>query len=343
VELIPNNATHAALSLNYQTQVNVQRFTSTFTFVPNNDNIAFVIQNSNNNPDFNGRDFSAGGGCEAGFYQAFNQSPPNNVFALEFDNWSYLGSVQSFTYSSVQIYQSGQSPCNPNDSGPGYVLIDKISTSPVALDSPANAQGTSTGHTYSATLAYDGSNLTLNLYDVTAGGACPGPKCFTNTWNNVNIPSWVGGNTAWVGFTAATGETSTYPLYIGSFSFTEGSTTTAPTPTATPTFSPAAGSYTSAQSVTLSDTTSGATIYYTTNGTAPTTSSAQYSGPITVSATETLQAIAVATGDTNSGVASAPYTITAPGVGSPMTCLPLQSVPGQPGTLQTACTITLTP
>jgi hypothetical protein len=88
---------------------------------------------------------------------------------------------------------------------------------------------------------------------------------------------------------------------------------------ATPTFSPAAGAYTSAQSVTLSDTTSGATIYYTTNGTAPTASSTAYSGPIAVSATETLQAIAAATGDSNSAVASAAYTISTslPSVATP--------------------------
>ena len=81
------------------------------------------------------------------------------------------------------------------------------------------------------------------------------------------------------------------------------------TSAATPAFSPAGGTYTSAQSVVLSDTTAGATIYYTTNGTAPTTSSTKYTSPISVSATTTINAMAVATGYNNSGVAAATYTI----------------------------------
>lgn len=78
---------------------------------------------------------------------------------------------------------------------------------------------------------------------------------------------------------------------------------------ATPTFSPAEGTYTEAQNVTISCTTDGATIYYTTNGDVPTTSSAVYSTPIAISETTTVKAMGVKTGMSNSNVASATYTI----------------------------------
>ena len=85
------------------------------------------------------------------------------------------------------------------------------------------------------------------------------------------------------------------------------------TPCATPTFSPAEGEYTEAQNVTISCATDGATIYYTTDGTEPSTSSSKYTSAIAVSENTTIQAIAVKDGLSNSAIASATYTITTGG------------------------------
>jgi hypothetical protein len=83
------------------------------------------------------------------------------------------------------------------------------------------------------------------------------------------------------------------------------------TPTATPIFTPTTGTYTSALWVTLSDATPGAAIYYTTDGSVPTTTSTRYDSlsPLWVSATTTINAIAIASGYTQSAVASGTYTI----------------------------------
>lgn len=59
---------------------------------------------------------------------------------------------------------------------------------------------------------------------------------------------------------------------------------------ATPQFSLQAGFYTSSQTVTITCSDANATIYYTTDGSTPTQSSTQYTGPITVSQTTVLRA-----------------------------------------------------
>src|SRR5437879_2159917 len=86
---------------------------------------------------------------------------------------------------------------------------------------------------------------------------------------------------------------------------------------ATPAFSPGGGTYTGSVTVTISDATSGATIHYTTDGSTPTTSSPVYSSALTFNQTTTLKAMAAASGMTDSGVASATYTIQQQQVATP--------------------------
>ena len=81
-------------------------------------------------------------------------------------------------------------------------------------------------------------------------------------------------------------------------------------PAALPAFSLKAGPYAGVQSVAITDRTPSSKIYYTTNGKAPTVSSTVYTGIIKVAATQTIKAIALAPGYSQSDVASVTYTIT---------------------------------
>lgn len=83
------------------------------------------------------------------------------------------------------------------------------------------------------------------------------------------------------------------------------------TQAATPVISTAAAQN-GAQIVTLSDSTAGATIYYTLDGSTPSSSSAQYFAPFLVDSTVTVKAMAVASGDTASSIASQAFSIDVP-------------------------------
>jgi hypothetical protein len=87
-----------------------------------------------------------------------------------------------------------------------------------------------------------------------------------------------------------------------------------------PRFNPAGGSYASTQAVTLSTSGDGYLIRYTTDGTTPTpTAGTLYAGPITVSSTTTLRAIAYRDGAANGTLASATYSFAAPPPPPPVT------------------------
>ncbi len=85
-------------------------------------------------------------------------------------------------------------------------------------------------------------------------------------------------------------------------------------PAPAPIISPSGGSFTSPPVVTLTDTSASATIYYTLDGTTPTTASAQYSGPLTISSagSTTLTTLASVSGLPLSPVSAATFNLTLP-------------------------------
>lgn len=97
--------------------------------------------------------------------------------------------------------------------------------------------------------------------------------------------------------------------HVNAYLYVEGEAPALPTAEA-PTFNPDGGDFIGSVNVTITSDTEGATIYYTTDGSTPTTSSSSVAngGTVTIDSSCTLKAIAVAQGYDNSTVAEATYT-----------------------------------
>jgi hypothetical protein len=292
---------HSVLSLTYNTPVNVDAFSTSFSFVPNGFNFTLAINNCGTGAvgcggggsgySFFGQYiFSSGAGCEAGIYQGFSSNPfPINVFGVVIDMYSGLtagsGTLGSPSYSSVQYYQQNQSPCNPSLGGSQpYWGTNKHSTSPVPL-LPGTSSNTcvqtvgGTCDTYSVQMAYDGSNLNLCMVDTTAAnGTCSSSTSGTGTyfqqsWAGVCIPCLVDGDTAYIGvISGIPSVTPSFATAVYNWQYTVNSASAnaanvAPTngggtPANAPTFSPVAGTYSGTQTVTISSTTGSSNICY---------------------------------------------------------------------------------
>ena len=149
---------------------------------------------------------------------------------------------------------------------------------------------------YDSATAPTGAAPTINSFTASASSVTPGvPVTFTynasgDSYDYIDMIGPVSGGSV----TITPTETNTYTLNsTNAYGRTVSTPITVTVPgsvVAPPIFTPAAGTYSSTQTVTISTPTSpSATIHYTTDGTTPTTSSTEYSGPITVSATQTLR------------------------------------------------------
>ena len=191
------NGTHLRLTSGLQsqtgsgwftTQVNVQTFTTDFTFQlisPNADGMTFAIQNSSL-----GAIGACGGGLAYGVATTCSSQPgiPTSV-AVKFD----LFSNQNEGINSTGLFTNGAYPTIPATTLGGGVDLHS-------------------GDVLRVHITYDGTTLTMTITDTVTNAT------FTTSWP-INIPSTVGGNTAYVGFTGATGgQTATQDVITWTYS-----------------------------------------------------------------------------------------------------------------------------
>jgi hypothetical protein len=153
----------------YPTAVNVQKFTTDFTFQlsggsPTADGFTFAIQ---------GNSTAALGGSGGGL-GSFNVG---KSVVVKFDLYSNGGEGTD----STGLYLNGADPITP------------------AVDMTSSGVDLHSGHVFSVHVVYDGTNLTMTITDTTNTALT-----FTRAWP-VNIPGTVGANTAFAGFTGGTG------------------------------------------------------------------------------------------------------------------------------------------
>ncbi len=148
-----------------------------------------------------------------------------------------------------------------------------------ALDTSANQSGPAVLHAFNAT------NLAVELYNSGQNPARDNPGFAVK----YTMPSIANGKV----YVGAAG----YVTVFGNLSFL-----------AAPAIAPAGGVFTGAVSVSLSSSSNTAAIYYTLDGSVPTTNSILYAGPFTLTNNATVQAVAVVAGQPESPVASAIFT-----------------------------------
>jgi Legume lectin domain/Chitobiase/beta-hexosaminidase C-terminal domain len=305
---LTNGLTYEAGSAWYNMPVNIQNFTNNFTFQlsnPDADGITFTIQNTGLNALG-----PVGGGLGYGPDAPGGSAGIGKSVAIKFDLYNNDGEGTN----STGLYTNGASPTVP------------------ATDLTPSGINLHSGDTMSVNMVYNGTTLTTTITDGVANTS------FTTNWT-VNIPQIVGGNTAYVGFTGGTGGL-TASQKVETWSFVSTSAPPPPQQAATPSFSPPGGTYAGTQTVSITDATPGSAIFYTTDGTQPATSvggsTKQYSSALNVGSSQTINAIATASGFSASNVGTAAYNITAlPAAATPV-------ITPATGTFTSAQTVSIT-
>jgi len=170
----------------FTTPVNVQSFTTDFTFQqinPNADGMTFAIQNSST-----AAIGACGGGLGYGSDPCSTQSGIPSSAAVKFD----LFQNHLEGNNSTGLYTNGAPPTTP-------------------ATTLGNGVNLHSGDVMKVHITYDGTTLTMTITDTVTNAN------FTTSWT-INIPSTVGASTAYAGFTGATGgQTSTQDIITWTF------------------------------------------------------------------------------------------------------------------------------
>jgi len=250
-----------------------------------------------------------------------------------------LPAIQKFSASATSVASGSPVTFTYSATGESYDFIDEIG--PVKAGSGSVTINPTATHTYTLNSTNASGRTTSNAVTVTVPGSVVAPPEFAPAGGG-----YIGAQTVTIGTPTSLGATIYYtrdgttpttksflfsianPITVSSnetlkaiavvqgyaaASAVGSATYRFAGPAAAPKFTPGTGTYTTQQSVAMSSTTPSATIYYTTDDSTPTTGSTQYTGPIKVSASETVKAIATAATNSQSGVGAAAYTI----IGSP--------------------------
>ena len=177
----------------YQVEANIKSFTTDFNFqiTPASgacDGFTYTIQG--NNASSIG---PSGGGLGYGPDTTSGTPGIGNSVAVKFDLCNNAGEGSD----STGLYTNGASPTIP------------------AVDMTSSGVNLHSGDVLHAHMTYDGTNLAMTIMDTTTNAS------FSNSWQ-VDIPTTVGGNSAFVGFTGGTGgETAIQDIL--NWTFTSGS------------------------------------------------------------------------------------------------------------------------
>ena len=181
------------------------------------------------------------------------------------------------------------------------------------LGSGVPTLATETTVTSSSNPAISGNNLTFtaSVVALTGTGIPAGNVIFSI--DEATVATVALNSKGWASYTTtvplAMGSHAILASYQGSATYSaSGGNITQTIVPLSPTITPAGGVYPAAQLVSIADTTSSAVLYYTLDGTTPTSSSTKYTAPILVNTDETIKTIAILP-SASSAVSAASYTL----------------------------------